>query len=128
MRSLAARTLALSSLLAAPAFAASTEMYTPALPANDSQFNECRVVNVTGAPQTVTTEAFDSTGATSGGPYTQTLAPGEAGGFSLSGIYASMYCKFTVPGKASGYRVSIDVLDVGTGGAPNKIAVSLPGT
>jgi hypothetical protein len=120
--------LALSTLLALPATAATTEMFTPAVPANGAQFQECRIVNVTGSPQTVTTQAFDSTGAGSSGPYTQTLAPGEAGGFSLSGIYGSNYCKFIVDGKAAGYRVSIDVLEVGTGGAPNRIAVSVAGS
>jgi hypothetical protein len=128
MSSLASRALVVSTLVAAPALAAPTEMFTPAVPANDVQFQECRIVNVTGVPQTVTTEAFNSTGANSGGPYTQTLAPGEAGGFSLSGIYGTNYCKFTVNGKATGYRVSIDILEVGTGGAPNRIAVSVAGS
>jgi hypothetical protein len=107
-----------------PAYAG--ELFTPALPANGAQFQECRIVNVSGSPKTVTTEAFNSTGASSSGPYTQTLAPGEAGGFSLSGIYASMYCKFTVPGKTDNYRGSIDVLDPTT--TPTQIVVALPAT
>ena len=102
------------------------ELFTPALPANGSQFQECRIVNVSGAPKTVTIEAFDSTGATSAGPYTQTLAPGEAGGFSISGIAGSNYCKFTVPGKTDNYRGSIDVLDPST--TPTHIVVALPAT
>ena len=102
------------------------ELFTPALPANSAQFQECRIVNVSGAPKTVTTEAFDSTGAASSGSYTQTLAAGEAGGFSLSGIYASMYCKFTVQGKTDNYRGSIDVLDPST--TPTHIVVALPAT
>ena len=126
MRSLAACALAVSTF-ATSALAASTEMYTPPLPANPSQVQECRILNVTGSPQTVTSEAFMSTGASTSGPVTQTLAHGQAGGFALPGPTASMYCKFTVPGKASGYRTSIDVLDPGTGGADWKIVVALPG-
>jgi hypothetical protein len=128
MTHIAARALAATTLIATSAFAAPpTEMFTPWLYANTTQFLECTIVNASGAVQTVTTEAFMSTGAIGGGPYTQTLAPGEAGGFSLPGYYANVYCKFTVTGKASGYRASISVLEPGTGGFPEKLTVALPG-
>ena len=113
-------------LLAAALPSYAGELFTPALPANGAQFQECRIINVSGAPKTVTTEAFNSLGASSSGPLTETLAPGAAGGFSLSGIYASMYCKFTVQGKTDNYRASIDVLDPST--TPTHIVVSLPAT
>ena len=107
--------------------AKAADLFTPALPANSAQFQECRIVNVSSSPKKVVTEAFNSTGASSSGAYAQTLAPGEAGGFSLSGIYASMYCKFTVKGgSTSDVRGSIDVLDPSV--TPTAIVVSLPAT
>jgi hypothetical protein len=65
-------------------------MFTPAVPANDVQFQECRIVNVDRSPadrhhgsvQLHRREQRRSLTA-------QTLAPGEAGGFSLSGIYGT---------------------------------------
>jgi hypothetical protein len=109
-------------LSAIPAWAG--ELVTPALPASSTQYQECRILNVTGAPATVVTEAFNSNGVPTGGPYTQTLAPGEAGGFSLAGYYASMYCRFKVKGTVDGFRGSIDVLDITTG----TIVVALAAT
>ena len=126
MTHIVTRAFAATAFVATSALAAPTEMYTPALYANPPQFLECRIVNVSGAAQTVTIEAFMSTGAVGAGPSTQTLAPGEAGGFSVPGYYANLYCKFTVPGKSSGYRVSIDVLELDPVSS-TKIVVALPG-
>ena len=126
MTSLAARALAVATLVATSALAAPTEMYTPALYAKPPQFLECRIVNVSGATQDVTVEAFTSTGASGSGPSMQTLAPGEAGGFSVPGTEANLYCKFTVNAKPANFRVSIDVLAV-TGIADTQIILALPG-
>ncbi len=125
MTSIAGRVLAATTLMVTSAFAAPTnEMFTPGLPANTNQFLECRIMNVSGSTQIVTSEAFLSNGSSGAGSYTQTLAPGEGGGFSIAGFYANMYCKFTVKGSTSGFRVSIDVLEPGT---PERIVVALPG-
>jgi hypothetical protein len=126
MSSLASRALVVSTLLAAPALAAPTDMFTPALYAKPAQFLECRIVNVSGVPQDVSVEAHTSTGAIGGGPSLQTLAPGEAGGFSISGAYANLYCKFTVNAKPASFRVSIDVLAVDALG-DTQIILALPG-
>jgi len=126
MRSLAAGALAVSTLIATSAFAAPTEMYTPALYAKPAQFLECRIVNVSGVAQDVTVTAHTSTGAVGAGPSPQTLAPGEAGGFSTSGANANLYCKFVVNAKPANFRVSIDIIDVvGTG--EGQIILALPG-
>jgi len=125
MSSLASRALVVSTLLAAPALAAPTEMFTPALFAKGGQFLECRIVNVSGAPQDVTVEAHTSTGAIGAGPSLQTLAPGEAGGFSVPGG-SNLYCKFTVNAKPEKFRISIDVLEV-VGIAETQIILALPG-
>lgn len=128
MKSIAARALAATAFLATSAFAAPpTELFTPGLYANTTQNLECRVINVSAVHQKVTTEAFMATGAVGGGPYTQILAPGEAGGFSHAGWYANMYCKFTVNGSPSDFRVSVNVVDPPSGGNPERISVALPG-
>ena len=106
------------------AAAHATDLYSPGLPATGTQYVECRIVNVTAASQTVTIQGFDSTGAFATSAYTQTLAPGEAGGFSAPSIANLMYCKFTVKGSANGFRASIDVLD--TTQSPPVISVALP--
>jgi len=125
MKHVSARAFAFTLPLLVPALPVyAGELYTPGLPATSAQFLECRIVNVTASPKVVTTEAFNSTGASSAGPYTQTLAPGEAGGFSVSGVYASVYCKFTMKGSTDGYRGSIDVLDPAS--SPPSIVVALP--
>lgn len=113
-------------LVLVPVMAAhAAELFTPALPATGTQFLECRIINVTDFPQTVTSQGFNSTGAPATGPVTQTLAPGEAGGFSVSATAGVVYCKFIVKGSKDGFRVSIDVLD--TSVTPPVIAVALPG-
>jgi hypothetical protein len=119
----AAAILALVPTLAARA----AEIFSPGLPATGTQFLECRIINITNASQTVTSEGLDSNGAVVAGPVPQTLAPGQAGGFSVSALAAVMYCKFTVSGPkgaTSGFRASIDVLD--TSVPPNHIVVALP--
>lgn len=126
MKSIATCALAASSLFCACAFAAPTEMFTPALYAKPAQFLECRIVNVSSVPQDVVVEAFMSTGASGSGPSAQTLAPGEAGGFSVPGYYGNLYCKFTVNAKPANFRVSIDVLAV-EGIAETQIILALPG-
>jgi hypothetical protein len=128
MTHIAGRALAATVFAATTSFAAPVEIVTPPLPANTTQFLECMIVNASGAPQVVTTEAFMSTGAVGGGPYTQTLAPGEVGGFSIAGFYLNMYCKFTVSAKASAFRASIAVLEPSTAGALERITVALPGS
>jgi hypothetical protein len=116
-------------LLLAPALAVhAADMYTPPLPANFSQNLGCVIVNVSGSPQVVTTEAFNSTGASSSGPLTETLAPGAAGGFALPGYYASYYCKFTVSGATKGFRASIEVSETAPPPDGFVIKVSLPAT
>lgn len=119
------RPVALGAALAAASFASvAAELYSPALPASVGQSLECRIVNVSGAAQTVAVEAFDSNGATIGGPSVQALAPGQAGGFALPGFHAGMYCKFTVKGSGSGFRASIDVVESTATGF--RIVVALP--
>jgi hypothetical protein len=102
-----------------------SDLFTSGLPANSEQTQECRIVNVSGSPQVVTTEAFNSNGVTTGGPFTQTLAAGEAGGFALAGFNASMYCKFTVSGPTKGFRASIDVSET-TADGNFRLVVALP--
>lgn len=112
-------------LVLVPALAAyAAEMFSPALPATGTQFLECRIVNVGTRTEIVTIQAFMSTGAPATGPVTQTLAPGEAGGFSVSATAVGVYCKFSVQGSTNNFRASIDVLDSST--SPPSIVVALP--
>jgi hypothetical protein len=101
-----------------------TDLYSPGLPATGTQFLECRIMNVTNAAQTVSSQGFDSTGTAATSAYTETLEPGQAGGFSVPAVASVTYCKFTVKGSANGFRASIDVLD--TTQTPPVIAVALP--
>ncbi len=118
----ACRAFATLMLVLVPAVAAhAAEIFSLGLPATVTQFLECRIINVSGFPQTVTSQGFDSTGAPATGAVTQTLAPGEAGGFSVSGTAAGVYCKFTVEGSTNDFRASIDVLD-----SSGSIVVALP--
>ncbi len=123
---LAVQTLGVQAVAAEHSVAAeavhATDMFSPGLPASATQFLTCRIVNVTNVTQTVTSQGFISTGAPGTGPVTQTLAPGEAGGFSVSGTAHVIYCKFIVTGSATGFRASIEVFDP----ASQNIAVALP--
>jgi hypothetical protein len=92
--------------------AAGTDLYSPALPAAPDQTFECSIVNVSASTIDVQITSFMSTGAVAAGPYTQTLAPGEAGGFAVPGWYAGMYCKFSLKGGvASDVRASITLVE-----------------
>jgi len=105
-------------LAAVPLLAnAGTELYSPSLPADPTQYLECRILNVSAVPQKVRTTAFMGNAVVAAGPYPQVLAPGESGGFSVPGFYAGMYCKFEVSGTASDFRASIDIFEVTGGGS-----------
>jgi len=105
-----ARLVAAALVAALPAFAHATDLYSPSLPADSSQFLECRLLNVSGAPLDVTFTAFMSNGVLVTNSL-QTLAPGESGGFSISGSNAAMYCKFSFKAKAAEVRASIDIFE-----------------
>ena len=120
------RTFAIALILAVVPIvgAHATELFSPGLPASGTQMLECRIVNVTNAAQTVTTQGFDSTGTAATSEITQTLAPGEARGIAIPAVAAAIYCKFTVKGSANGFRASIDVVD--TSQTSPVITVALP--
>ena len=107
--------IAAMTMVIIPSVAAhAADLFSPGLPAMGTEIQVCRIINVTDTRQTVTTEAKDSNGVTAAGPYTQTLAPGEAGGLAVSAVAASVYCKFTVKGdetSKAGFRASIEIFD-----------------
>lgn len=95
-----------------PAFAAHAEvLISPPLYAKATQYQECRIVNISSLPKVVKIIAFKPTGVPATGPYTVTLAPGAAGGISLPASAQSQHCKFYLTDSAKGYRASIDLLD-----------------
>ena len=102
--------LAVAALAALPAFAQATDLYSPSLPADPSQYLECRLLNVSGAPLDVTITAFMSNGVLVTNSV-QTLASGESGGFSIPGFNAAMYCKFSFKARAGDVRASIDIFE-----------------
>jgi hypothetical protein len=53
-------------------------------------------------------------------------APGESGGFAVSGRGGPMYCRFRVAADPSGFRASIDVFEY-TEGRNFRIVAALPG-
>ena len=110
-----ARLAAAAVVAALPAFAHATDLYSPSLPADPTQYLECRLLNVSGAPLDVTFTAYMSNG-TLVTNTVQTLAAGESGGFSIPGFNAAMYCKFSFKAKAGDVRASIDIFEPTSGG------------
>jgi len=116
--------LATASFLSLPAVA--VDLFTPGLPAAPDQSLACRIVNVMLIPQVVSSQALDSKGAVVSGVLNQTLAPGEAGGFSVTGSGGAMYCRFRVNAPGFGFRTSIEVFETG-GSNGFRIVAALPG-
>jgi hypothetical protein len=119
------RTAAASLVLVSPLCALADDLYTPGLYARGDEYLECLIVNVSPIPQKVTTKERDSTGA-SVATYTQVLAPGEYGGFSLPGYYGAVYCKFATTDAARNFRTSIETLAVDSVGT--YVRAGLPGS
>ena len=97
---------------AAPLASPAAELVTPALPVTSGQHFECRVVNASATPQTLTVEAVQASGGTLAGPGALSLAPREAGGFAIPGPDGSVYCRFEVGESGAGLRASIDVFEL----------------
>lgn len=119
------RILAASALLFFPALAAhADEIFSPGLPATGTQYQECRIVNITAFSQTVSIQGIRSTGFPATALLTHTLAPGGSTALASTASALSMYCKFIVTGSVSGFRASIDVYDPTV--TPPIVVVALP--
>jgi hypothetical protein len=118
---MSARLVAAAIAAALPAFAQATDLVSPALVANNTQYLECNIVNVSASSVPVRISMYMGDG-TLLGAYTNTLTPGQAWGISLAGYYAGVYCRFSVKTAASDYRASIDILDIAS---PNRVVTAL---
>ena len=119
------RTLAALLGTLAVAGATAAEVFSPGLPASPEQSLACRIVNVSKANQVVTSQAVDGAGGIVSVVYNEVLKPGEAGGFSVAGIEASVHCRFIVSGARSDFRASIEVFEI-TSAGNFRIVAALP--